>query len=184
MAHFAGCAILFNKDTFYPDISVKSFYLHDTRRGLQDQVVEGEQGWVLQGVLSRASFPRASASGQKAFTVLSMHISNIFAKKKGIAKKIVQTMRANMISQDIDLVAGDFNGTAWRSRSRDNLSTIDEVFSDCALPTPPGPHHCGDPDPSRTNGQTSVDFSNHRVLNVSGKLVSMVLSPSLGKHSA
>ena len=38
-----------------------------------------------------------------------------------------------------DLVAGDFNGTAWRCRSRDNISTIDEVFSDCALPTPPGP---------------------------------------------
>ena len=44
-----------------------------------------------------------------------------------------------MISQDVDLVAGDFNGTAWRCRSRDNLSTIDEAFSDCALPTPPGP---------------------------------------------
>ena len=35
-------------------------------------------------------------------------------------------------------LAGDFNGTAWRCRSRDNISTIDEVFSDCALPTPPG----------------------------------------------
>ena len=61
VTHYAGCAILFNKDTFYPDISVKSIYLHDTRRGLQDQVVEGEQGWVLQGVLSRAFFS-ASAS--------------------------------------------------------------------------------------------------------------------------
>ena len=106
---------------------------------MQDQVVEGEQGWVLQGVLSRASFRRAAASGQKAFTELSLHISNIFAKKRGIAKKIVQTIRAIMISQDIDLVAGDFNGTAWRCRSRDNLSAIDEVFADCALLTPPGP---------------------------------------------
>ena len=44
-----------------------------------------------------------------------------------------------MISQEVDLVAGDFNGTAWRCRSRDNLSTIDEAFADCALPTPPGP---------------------------------------------
>ena len=26
----------------------------------------------------------------------------------------------------------------WRCRSRDKISTIDEVFSDCALPTPPG----------------------------------------------
>ena len=34
-----------------------------------------------------------------------------------------------MISQEVDLVAGDFNGTAWRFRSRDNLSTTDEAFS-------------------------------------------------------
>ena len=44
-----------------------------------------------------------------------------------------------MISQNIDLVAGDFNGTAWRCRSRDNLSSIDEAFSDCVLPTPTDP---------------------------------------------
>ena len=43
-----------------------------------------------------------------------------------------------MISQNIDSIAGDFNGAALRCRSRDNNSTIDEVFSDCALPTPPG----------------------------------------------
>ena len=132
VTHYAGCAILFNKDTFYPDINVKSIYLHDTRRGLPDQIIEGE----LQGVLSRASFRRAAVSGQKFFTVLSLHISNIYAKKKGIANKLIQTLRAIMISQEVDLVAGDFNGTAWRCRSRNNLSTIDEAFSDC---TPPGP---------------------------------------------
>ena len=127
------------KDTFYPDINVKSIYLHDTRRGLPGQIVEGEQGWVLQGVLSRASFRRAAVSGPKFFTVLSLHISNIYATKKGIAKKLILTLRATMISQEVDLVAGDFNGTAWRCRSRDNLSTIDEAISDCALPSPPGP---------------------------------------------
>ena len=31
------------------------------------------------------------------------------------------------------------------------------------------PHRCGDPDPFRTTGQTSVDFSSHPALNVSGK---------------
>ena len=67
VTHYAGCAILFNKDTFYPDIDVKSIYLHDTRRGLPDQIIEGEQGWVLQGVLSRASFRRAAVSGQTGF---------------------------------------------------------------------------------------------------------------------
>ena len=70
--------------------------------------------------------------------MLFLHITNIYAKKKGIAKKLILTLRAIVISQEVDLVAGDFNGTAWRYRSKDNLSTIDEAFTDSALPTPPG----------------------------------------------
>ena len=65
-------------------------------------------------------------------------ISNICAKKKGTAKLIL-TLRAILISQEVDLVAGDFNGTAWRYRGKDNLSTIDEAFRDSILPTPLGP---------------------------------------------
>ena len=56
--------------------------LHDTRRELPDQVMEGEQGSVLQGVLSRAPFRRSPVSGQKCFTVLSLHISDINAKRR------------------------------------------------------------------------------------------------------
>ena len=111
-------------DTFYPDVSVKSIYLHDTRRGVQDHIFHVLLFVVLQPVVRRSS------------PYYPLHITNIYAKKKGIAKKIIQTISALMVSQDIDLVAGDFNGTAWRCRCRDNISTIDEVFSDCALPTP------------------------------------------------
>ena len=71
--------------------------------------------------------------------MLFLQISNIYAKKKGIAKKHILTLRAIMISQDVDLVAGDFNGSACRCRSRDNLSTIDETFMDSTLPAPPDP---------------------------------------------
>ena len=138
VTHYGGCAIPFNKDTFHSNMDVKSIYLHDSRRDLPDQVMEGEPGWVMQGVLSRASFRRPPLSGEKTFTVLSLHISIIYAKKKGIAKKLILTLRAIMISQEVDLVAGDFSGTAWRCRSRNNLITIDEVFADCALSTPPG----------------------------------------------
>ena len=168
MTHNGGCTVLFNKDTFNPDISVKSIYLHDTRRDLPDQVVEGEQGWVMQGVLSRASFRRPAFGGQKSFTVLSLHISNIYAKKKGIAKKLILTLRAIMSSQEVDLVAGDFNGTARRCRSRNNLSTIDEAFTVSCL-RHRAAHHCGDLDPFLTCGHTSADFSHHRVLNAFGK---------------
>ena len=66
-------------------------------------------------------------------------LSNIYAKKRGIAEKLILTIRAIMIGQQIDVVAGDFNGTAGRCSNKDNISTIDEAFADCALPTPPGP---------------------------------------------
>ena len=78
-------------------------------------------------------------SGQKYFTVLSLHISNMYARKRGIAKKLILTFRAVMISQEVDLVAGDFNGTAWQYRGKDNLSTIDEACMDSILRTPRGP---------------------------------------------
>ena len=32
VTHCGGCAVLFNKDTFFPNVNVKSIYLHDTRR--------------------------------------------------------------------------------------------------------------------------------------------------------
>ena len=165
VTHYAGCAVLFNKDTFYPNVDVKSIYLHTTRRDLPDQVMEGEQGWVLQGVLSRAIFRRPPVSGQKFFTVFSLHISNSYAKKKGIAKKLILTLRAVMISQEVVLVASDFNGTAWRYRGKDNLSTVDKAFMDSILLTPPGPTLLWDLVPFQTIGQTSADFSNHLALN-------------------
>ena len=92
----------------------------------------------ILSILTRASFRRSAVSGQRYFTVLSQHIRNIYAKKKGMAKKLILTLRDIMISQEVDLVASDFNGTAWLCRSRDNLRAIDEAFTDCALSTPPG----------------------------------------------
>ena len=169
MTHYAGCAILFNKDTFYPNIDVKSIYLHDTRRDLPAQVMEGEQGWVMQGVLSRASFRRPPLSGQKTCTVLSLHISNIYAKKKDIAKKLILTLRAIMISQEVDLVAGDLmvphGGTAAK--------TTKVILTKPSRTVPclghRAPHHCGNLDPFLTCGQTSADFSNRLALSDAGK---------------
>ena len=133
-----------------PNIDVLSIYLYDTTQDLPDQVMEGEQGWVMQGVLSRASFRRPPVSGQETFTVLSLHLSNIYAKKRGIAKKLILTIRAIMIGQQIDVVAGDFNGTAWRCSNRDNMSTIDKLLQTVPYLRYRALHHCGDMDQFQT----------------------------------
>ena len=102
---------MFNKDTFVSDIKVTSIYLHDLG-GYQGQRERGEAGWVLQVVISRASFSRAPRGGKSFFTVVSLHINNNFANKRGIGKKLLLTIRAVMREEHVDLVAGDFNGAA------------------------------------------------------------------------
>ena len=139
MTHYGGCALLYSKDIFYPNIDVKSIYLHDTRRGLPDQATEEDQGWFVQVVLSRASCRRPPVGGQHTFTVMSLHMKLYLRQKNGVLRKCSSSIRAITIGQQIDLVAGDFNGTAWRCSNRDNISTVDEAFKDCASPTPPGP---------------------------------------------
>ena len=94
--------------------------------------------WVLQGIISRASFRRQPLSGQGSFTVMSLRICYNFAKKRGIGKKIILTIHALMLEDHADVVAGDFKGAAWRRDSSNSISIIEEAFADCALPMPPG----------------------------------------------
>ena len=180
VTHYGGCAVLFNKDTFFPDVKVKSIYLHDVRSVLPDKVVDGDSGWIIQGVLSRASFRRQPPGGQISFTVMSLHIKHNFAKKRGIGKKPILTTFAVMLEEHVNVVAGDFNGAAWRRDNSNSISIIEEAFADCALPMPPG-RHCGVQERFRVCGQTCVDSSHTRIHMEDGKFVSMVHSPFLTK---
>ena len=59
--------MLFNNDTFYPNTEVKSLYLHDTRRVLQDTVVEGQAGFCrvrFHVLLSVNNLPEAKKHSQ------------------------------------------------------------------------------------------------------------------------
>ena len=125
---------------------------------LPDQVMEGDQGWVLQGVLSRASFRRPPLQRPaRLLRCLSLHVQQYLHQKNCVLqKKLILTVRAIMIGQQIDMVAGDFNGTAWRYSKRDNISTIDEAFADCAFQRRRDLHFCADPDRFQTTGLPSV----------------------------
>ena len=94
---------------------------------------------------------------------------NIHARKRGIAKKLILTIRAITIGQQIDLVPDDFNGTAWRCRNRDNISIVDEACCRLHCQRRRALHHCGDRDRFQTTGLTPVDSFSHRVLIGIGK---------------
>ena len=95
--------------SFYPDVRVSSVYIHDTQNGLQQVIREVETGWVHQAVVTHAAFKRVPRKGKPYF-----HINNHDAKKSGNAKNVLLTVRTVMYQEQIDMVAGDFDGAAWR----------------------------------------------------------------------
>ena len=140
VTHYGGCALLFNKDTSFPDIKVTSIYLHDLRHSQPEKVIEGETGWVIQGAVSKASVRRQPRGGKSSFAAMPLHIYNNYAKKRVIGKKQPLAIRAVVLDDQKDLVAGDFNGVAWRRQPNNgNLCIIEEDFADSDLPMPPCP---------------------------------------------
>ena len=74
--------------------------------------------------------------------MMSLHINNHYAKKRCIGKKLMLTVCTVMLQEHVDMVAGDFNGAAWRrpsSSDRRLISVIEETLANTSLPMPPGP---------------------------------------------
>ena len=139
----------------------------------------------MQGVLSRASFRRPPLQRPKDFYgVVSTYKQYLHQKNGVLQKKVILTVRAIMMGQQIDMVAGDFNGRAWRHSKRDNMSTIDEAFANCAFQRRRALHFCGDPDRFQTTGLTYVGSLNCLIQISIGRCACMVLPPSHAKLSA
>ena len=81
------------------------------------------------------------------------HINNNYAKKRGIGKKLLLTIRPVMLDEQVDLAAGDFNGAAWRGTTNaNNISIIEKTFADCELPM------ASWPTPSQASTNCQSDF--------------------------
>ena len=143
VTHYGGCAVLFNNDTFFPDVKAKSICLHDTWSELPDKIMEGDSAGFCMACHHVPLFA-------------DNHTNNVYAKERGIGKKLILAIRSVMLNENVDLVAGDFNGAVWRRDNSNKISIIEEAFADCALPMPPGPRHCGEPDRFLAIGLTCV----------------------------
>ena len=95
--------------------NITSVYIQDTGNGQQQVVKEGQSGWVPQAVISRASFRRIPRNGKSYFTMMSLHINNQRAQKRGIGKNLSITVRSAVFQEQVDMVAGDF--TLWIRRA-------------------------------------------------------------------
>ena len=113
------------------------------------------QAEFLQGVLSRASFRRQPPNGNKKIKVLSLHISKFYAKKRGIGKKLILTIRAVMLDKEVDLVASDQRGCMAIAETTSVSLKKPLLTSLCRCL--PAPHHCGDFEKFQVSGRTFAD---------------------------
>ena len=74
--------------------------------------------------------------------MMSLHSNNNYAKKRGIANNVLFAVRTAMQQEQVDMVAGDFNGAASRRKRDEDQrrdSTIEEAFANTNLPIPNSP---------------------------------------------
>ena len=85
-------------------------------------------------------------AAKKTVTVLSLHISNMYAQKRGIGKKLILTIRAVMLDRK-----SGFGGPviSMGLRGDATTATISVSLKRPLLAAPcrclPAPHRCGDP---------------------------------------
>ena len=111
------------------------------------------------------------SSTNKTFTVLSLHSNDVYAKKRGIGKKLILTIRAVLHDENVDLVAGNVTTSAM-------LASLQRPLLTALCRCLPAPHRCGDPDRFRAIGLTFVGSLNLPNPIDTGKYGFMVLSHS------
>ena len=142
---------------------------------------------MLQAVVSRAAFRRVPPSGEPYFTVMSLHINNHYAERRAIEKHVLFAVRVVLCQEQVDMVAGDFNGAAWRKKNGHDQQrdrTIEEVFANTNIPIPHGSSPLRVQETFQENGPTYVDSSSRRTLTVSGRYVGTAHSKSIAMLSA
>ena len=120
---------------------------------------------VLHGVISWASFRRLPRNGKPFFTTMSLHINNQIAKKRGIWKKPLPTLRAVMLLEHVDLVAGAAHAATIENSPVLLKKPSPKRTCRCHL----APHHCVAQVRCHANGLMYAGFSSHWTHMKSGK---------------
>ena len=110
-----------------------------------------------------SDFQRIPRNDTSCFTKMFLHCQNAVAKKRSVALNILLAVRSAMLHEDVDKVAGDFNGTSWRKiRTRSTIDSTTKKRSKtqkslCHL----APHQSDAPEKFQACGLTYVAVSGH-----------------------
>ena len=137
ITHLAGCAVVVNKDTFHSDIQLPP-------RHREWAASSRERRTVRMGTTSRhlpCLVPGDTAKWQVLFYHGVAPHPQHTGPKRGIAKILLLAVRTVMLQEQVDMVAGDFNGAAWRPQSGSDprpVSIVEEAFVNTNLLVPLG----------------------------------------------
>ena len=92
----------------------------------EDSTSKGTWGMVL--LIVRGLLRCPSLSGTPTVTFCSVHILNVFAKKRDASTDLLQRLHGYMQQHNVDFIGGDFNMSAF--------STVGDVFSDTEFSAP------------------------------------------------
>ena len=91
--------------------------------------------------MTKARFRWIPRRGKSSFTMMSLHCDNAVAKKRSVALNALLAVRPAITQEDVDMVAGDFNGATWRRKSGPEQQydrTPEEASTNAKLLVPPG----------------------------------------------
>ena len=178
--HFAGCAVLFNKDTCFPDISVKSIYLHDTRRARSYCWRRTWMGFTRRSVTCLFS-SCCSQWSEGLHCLIAAHQQYLCQEKRYCQENHPD----HSCSYDLSKHWFSYRRFQWHrlalSQPRQYQYYRWSIFLTVPCLRCRSLHHCGDLDPYRTIGRTSVVFLSHPALNDFGKWTNMAPFPFLDK---
>ena len=176
------------EDAFEKQIAVKWHIvtLQEASDDVDHDILQENLGGCYK-VVSRASFRRQPRNGPKFFTVMSLHINNNYAKKRGIGKKLLLTIRALCRKSTCtwSLVTSTELPGSYQMVTTPNPPVLSRKPSptqiyQCRL----APHRCGAQVHYHVNGLTFVILISLRTRLKNGRSVCMELSLFTTRSSA
>ena len=83
-------------------------------------------------------FIRPPKGGRSPDTAISAHLTNSTAKRRDVAKQLLSQLRKEAEENGANIIASDFNSSAYRKRGTEGMRFIDEAWSETLLVPPPG----------------------------------------------
>ena len=82
-------------------------------------------------------FRRPPKEGNSTYTAVSAYLSNTTAKRRDVAKQLLGQLRKVAVEHDADIIAVDFNSSAYRDRGKVGVSLIEGTWEKTLLTPPP-----------------------------------------------